>query len=223
MQHAGCVGPRPGLQYRVSLDVAPQFCGHFGGGMTQQAIESAAYDVAIAAYSNGNPQAARDIAQEALHDDPGNRDLLALLLRSAEALGDDEVAQKASETLRRLPLDLPTFGLLLDRALETGQIGQARTLVSEVEAEGRIDRPSAARAKARIALAIGDLEAATAILVMAIEETPSHAGLRRLMTEVLLARGSAGHARDVLAHLGQPPTEYDLDGNKVPPGLRDTA
>jgi len=191
--------------------------------MTQQAIESAAYDVAIAAYSNGNPQAARDIAQEALHDDPDNRDMLALLLRSAEALGDGEVAQKASETLRSLPLDAPTFDLLFDRALATGQIGQARTLVSEAEAEGRIDRPSAARAKARIALATGDLEAATAILVMAIEDAPSHAGLRRLMTEVLLARGSAGHARDVLAHLGQPPTLYDLDGNKVPPGSRDTA
>jgi uncharacterized protein HemY len=110
-----------------------------------------------------------------------------------------------------------------DAALAQGNLHAARRLLYEAEMETDLPRWWLSLGKARIARADGDLEAATAILVMAMEAAPQAQALRRFMTEILLAKGSAGHARDVLAHLGQPPTEYDLDGTPVPAGTRDRA
>ena len=61
-------------------------------------------------------------------------------------------------------------------------------------------------ARARIAIYLGDLAAARAILVRGIERTPEVSALRMLMTEVLIADGSAATARAVVSHLGQPAT-----------------
>jgi len=110
-----------------------------------------------------------------------------------------------------------------DAALAQGNLNAARRLIHDAEMDTDLPRWWFSLAKARIAQTDGDLEAATAILVMAIEAEPHAQALRRSMTEVLLAKGSAGHARDVLAHLGQPPTEYALDGTPVPAGTRDRA
>ena len=63
------------------------------------------------------------------------------------------------------------------------------------------------RARAQLAIASGDLQAATAILVAAIEEDPQNTTLRAQLTEALLAGGNAGHARDVLARIGMRPAD----------------
>jgi len=101
--------------------------------------------------------------------------------------------------------------LAVDAALAQRDFRLARTQVAEAETNAGLPPWVARLAKARIAQADGDLEAATAILVLAIEAAPGVAALRRLMTEVLLAKGRAGHARDVLHHLGRAPSNPPRD------------
>lgn len=191
--------------------------------MTKEATKTAASDAALYAWVQHAPAMARDIAISALQSDPNDRNLLTVLLQSADAMADAAAAETALAGLARLPHDADTFDLLLYRHLDAGGIAAARTLLAQAEADGGIDPAQSAATRARIALASDDLDAATAILVMAIEAHPNHGALRRLMTETLLAKGSAGHARDVLAHLGQPPTRYDKTGKRLPEGTRDSA
>lgn len=112
-----------------------------------------------------------------------------------------------------LPLALPEGGreTALDRlvatALDLGQVQQARRLVAEAEAQGDLSSGAAALFKARIAIAQGDLCAAQAILVAAIEAHPDQVAPRRALAEVMLAKGTAADARSVLAHLGAKPHE----------------
>jgi hypothetical protein len=93
----------------------------------------------------------------------------------------------------------------------------ARLAVSGGERAARDDVAAAVRAgtcpswaleaaRARIAIHLDDLAAARAILVRGIERTPEVSALRMLMTEVLIADGSAATARAVVSHLGQPAT-----------------
>lgn len=95
------------------------------------------------------------------------------------------------------------LGLVVDAALEMGQVQQARLALAE--GEGRIPPQTAALLRARIARAQGDLAAARAILVAAIEAMPDDPVPRRVLAEVMVATGTAADARAVLAHLGARP------------------
>ncbi len=101
------------------------------------------------------------------------------------------------------------FEARLHAALDHGDIRAARQLVAETEAEttpGAVAPSTIAAAKAHIAVADGDMPAARAILVVAIEAAPEVSYLRTLLTEVMLASGRATDVRPVLTHLGRAPS-----------------
>jgi hypothetical protein len=110
------------------------------------------------------------------------------------------VAQQvaAAQGGRADPVDL-----VIEDALGLGQIGTARGVLALVAP--LITAPHGAQIKARIALGEEDFAAAKAILVMAIEQSPDHPGLRALLAEVMVAAGSAAEVRAVLTHIAKPP------------------
>lgn len=146
--------------------------------------------------------------------------IAAQLLRGDVATALAGARQVADPTGRHDAVDL-----LVDVALEHGRGQLARSVLAEVEAT--IPASHAAQLKARIAVADGDLHAAKAILVMAIEADPDAAPLRTLLAEVMVAGGTAADARAVLAVLGQAPVnpphpdaEHDADASRGMAGKR---
>lgn len=106
--------------------------------------------------------------------------------------------QLASQTGRHDGIDM-----LLDLALEHGRGQLARTVLAEAEA--MLSAVQIAQIKARIVMTEGDLQAAKAILVMAIEAHPDSVSLRALLAETMVAGGTAADARAVLSNLGLAP------------------
>lgn len=94
------------------------------------------------------------------------------------------------------------FALLVEAALDLGRVQLARTALSEAEIKGRLTPQEAALTRARIAQSQGDMAAAKAILVTAIEAMPDQPAPRRALAEVMIATGTAADARAVLRHLG---------------------
>lgn len=135
--------------------------------------------------------------------DPG---VVPALSRAHLDLGRDDLPS-ALEMAQRLSLAQGGWpdpaDMLVEDALAQAHPSAARAVLALVEPQ--IPAPQAAAIKARIALAEDDFAAAKAILVMAIERGPDHPGLRALLTEVMVAAGTAAEARAVLAHIGQPP------------------
>lgn len=154
----------------------------------------------------GHAEAARDTARAGLHAKPDAPGLLLVLLEASRTLRDIGAADEAAERLAALPLTETSLDALMNHAIGSHQIGEARRLLAQAEATPDLSAWVVVRAKARVAQADGDLPAATAILVSGIEASPDATPLRALLTEILMAGGSAGHARDVLARLGLPPT-----------------
>jgi hypothetical protein len=131
--------------------------------------------------------------------------LLQLLLRAQIIEGDLTGAADSAARLARMPEQPDAMELLVDVALDTGAVQIARTAISEAEAGGAIQPSRAAYHKARIALETGDLLAARAILVLALDAAPGNAALRTLLAEAMVAAGTAADARAVLGHIGRPP------------------
>lgn len=122
----------------------------------------------------------------------------AQLLRGEIDVALAAARQLAGQTGRQDGVDL-----LVEIALEQGRAQVARSVLAQTEAT--IPPAQAAQIKARIAVSEGDLEAAKAILVMAIETVGDAAPLRTLLAEVMVAAGTASDARAVLATLGLAP------------------
>ena len=141
----------------------------------------------------------------ALADAPDHPSLLRLMLRALITEGQIDAATETAERMSRLPGQSDPLDLFTEAALETGSIKAARTVLSEAEAEGTLPPARSALLKARIALATGDLLAAQAILVLAIDTCPDNAALRALLAEVMVAAGTAADARVVLGHMGRAP------------------
>jgi len=133
-------------------------------------------------------------------------DLIRAVARGHLIRGEISAARQAAEKLAGLQPDRadPT-DLLIEIALTEGRADLARTLLAESGAMGTVSPAQSAVASARIAQAEGDLPAAVAILVLAAEDHPDNTTLRTLLAEVMVAAGTAGEARAVLAHLGRPP------------------
>jgi uncharacterized protein HemY len=133
--------------------------------------------------------------------------------RMTDALvaGDHATAMRTAEDLAARPGQTPAIVLLIDAALAAGAIGAARTALSEAESRAELPAWHLACLKARIAIHTGDLMAARAILVMALEQNPDHAALRALLTEAMVASGLASDARAVLGHVGKPPANPATD------------
>ena len=131
--------------------------------------------------------------------------LLQLTLRAQVADGDLAAAMETAARLSRMPDQPDALDLVLDAALDTGEFQTARTALSEAGAGGTIPSWRAAYHKARIAFQTGDLLAARAILVLALDATPGNAPLRALLVEAMVAAGTASDARAVLGHIGSPP------------------
>lgn len=115
--------------------------------------------------------------------------------------------------------DISAFETALRAALAADCLCSARKVVADAEAvlvsqdrgshaetiAATPSRAELAGAKAKIAMAVGDISAAHAILVTAIETHPDVAALKTLMAEVMLATGRATDIRSVLHHLGREP------------------
>jgi Flp pilus assembly protein TadD len=183
--------------------------------MTRHAIVTDIESEAAALLATGQTAAAHDMLLQAVQTAPDDAELWLLLLRTARILGDATAAANAAERLLDLPLTEPRLEALVGHALSQGRIGIARTLIARAETLQDLPASAVARAKALAAHADGDLPAATAILVSAIEAAPHVPALRLLLTEVLMAGGSAGHTRDVLARLGLPPVNPAAPGTEL--------
>jgi thioredoxin-like negative regulator of GroEL len=107
---------------------------------------------------------------------------------------------------------LEAWGVLLDLALEQGRVDRARAILAEAEVEGAVPASIGAQIRARIALAAGDLEAAQAILVAAVEAEPAAGLSRTLLAEVMVAAGRASDVRAVLSVLGTSAGETPATG-----------
>ena len=133
--------------------------------------------------------------------------------------GDIAAALAAAKDLpaaRPDPVDM-----LVDLALADDNAQLARHVLAETEAT--IPEAQAARIKARIAVSEGELAAAKAILVVAIERHPGQVALRTLLTEVMVAAGTAADARAVLTHIGRPPVNPPAPGTpEAEPDITDT-
>lgn len=162
----------------------------------------------------GQPRAARDMIKHALPEAPATPDLVLVLLQSANALRDVATADEAADLLRTLPLSEATLDAMMVHALSIPNVARARALLSEAETTPTLAQWSVFRARARVARAEKDLDAAKAILVNGIERWPDATALRPLLTEVLMESGSASDARDVLSRLGLPPINPPMDGEE---------
>lgn len=146
--------------------------------------------------------------------------LFQALLRAQLAEGDIPGAMDCAARMARLPDQPDAMELVVDAALDTGAVQIARTAVSEAEAAGAIQPSRAACLKARIALETGDLLAARAILVLALDAAPGNAALRTLLTEAMVAAGTAADARAVLGHIGRPPVNPHPEEARATTGLK---
>jgi len=137
--------------------------------------------------------------------------MIHLLLRAHLMRGALEEARAAADLLEQLEGQVGSLGLLIEAALDLGRVQLARVALAEAEGRGRVAPGEAALIRARIAAESGDLPAARAILISAIEATPDLIAPRRALAEVMVAMGTAADARAVLAHLGgateRPPAE----------------
>ncbi|MBY6199771.1 hypothetical protein KUV65_00215 [Maritalea mobilis] len=161
--------------------------------------------LAVAALRKGNPGVARQAAETGLSHSPGDKSLLRLLLLAQMSMEDRDAAQDTEARLATDTLDDDTFDVLLAAALSANRVSDARDLIARADREGNVSAPLRAMGRSRIAMHLGDVEAAKAILVSAIEAHPEATALRAMMTETLMASGGAAYARDVLGRLGQPP------------------
>jgi thioredoxin-like negative regulator of GroEL len=116
-----------------------------------------------------------------------------------------DALRAARHLAKALPTQPDPVDLLIDISLEQGRAQLARQVLAAAEEEVGVPVAQAVHIKARIALSEGDFLGAKAVLVAAIEKAPDHPALRTLLTEVMVASGTAGDARAVLAHIGQPP------------------
>jgi thioredoxin-like negative regulator of GroEL len=132
----------------------------------------------------------------------------------------------AMRAARHLSTALPTHpdpvDLLIDIALEQGRAQLARQVLAAAEDEVGVSDVQAVHIKARIALSEGDFLAAKAVLVAAIERAPEQTPLRTLLTEVMVAAGTASDARAVLSHIGQPPVNPAQPGEATPDTAAET-
>jgi len=101
----------------------------------------------------------------------------------------------------------PPIAARIDAALAQGQHPLARQILAEGEAAATIPNSDAMMMRARIAQAQGDLIAARAILIHAVETHPDHSPARRALAEVMVAMGAAADVRAVLTHLAHSPGE----------------
>lgn len=131
------------------------------------------------------------------------QDAHRLLIRAQMLRGDFAAALAAARHIAEMSGPAEPHELLLEIALEHGSIGLARTVLADAEA--KVTPVQAAMIRARIAIFERDFAAAKAILVSAIEAEPDAAPLRLLLTEAMVAAGTAADARAVLSMLGQPP------------------
>lgn len=167
------------------------------------------------------PASRDDTASARLPDTP---DAHRLLLRAQMLRGDFAAALEAARHLAEQDGVSEPVELLLDIALEHGSIRLARTVLAETEAE--ITALQSAMLRARIAVSERDFPAAKAILVTAIEAEPDAPPLRTLLTEVMVAAGTAADARAVLSMLGLPPVNPptpgadDAEDDVAEPGMR---
>lgn len=128
--------------------------------------------------------------------------LLRLALRADLMRGATEQARASADLLARLEGQASGLGVLIEAALALGRVQAARVALAQAEGTGELSLGEAAMLRARIAQALGDLDAARAILVAAIEAAPDQIAPRRALAEVMVAMGTAADARAVLAHLG---------------------
>jgi len=125
----------------------------------------------------------------------------------------------ALDAARHLPDMRPdAVDTLVDIALDVARVDLARGVLATTEAT--IPAAQAAHIKARIAVHEGELATAKAILVVAIERHPDEVVLRRLLTEVMVAAGTAADARAVLTHIGQPPVNPPAPGSQAAPAAQ---
>jgi Tfp pilus assembly protein PilF len=147
------------------------------------------------------------LSRAALATDPEDAASLRALLMAQLGLRDLVEAQDTADRLAATGWTAATLDAVIS----------ARLAVEDGVAAARDDVAAAVRAKTcpswaleiartRIAIHLGDFSAARAILVRGIEREPDVPALRALITEVLIADGSAAQARTVVRHLGQPAT-----------------
>ncbi|MFW5881136.1 MAG: hypothetical protein ACOCTP_01280, partial [Roseicyclus sp.] len=140
-----------------------------------------------------------EVSDEAAH-------LRALLLAQLNSRALAE-AQETADRLAGTGWTATTLDAVIPARLAVaGGVARARDDVAAAVRAGSCPPWSLEIARARIAIHTGDYPAARAILVRGIEREPDVSALRALMTEVLIADGSASQARAVVSHLGQPPT-----------------
>lgn len=144
-----------------------------------------------------------DEQHDAPQGQPQTAAVLQLVMRAHLARGALEHARAAADLCAPHAGRPSGLALLVEVALDMGHVQLARLAL----AQGAAETPPGEEAlmRARIAQAQGDLVAARAILVAAIEAEPGHAAARRALAEVMVATGTAADARTVLAHLGAPP------------------
>ncbi|WP_284262169.1 tetratricopeptide repeat protein [Roseicyclus amphidinii] len=142
-------------------------------------------------------------------------------LRAQVAEGDPGGTADSGAAPAPTPDHPEALDLIVEAALAAGAIQAARAAVAEAEAEGRLPPWRVACHKARIALATGDLLAARAILVLALDAAPGNAALRALLAEAMVAAGHAADARAVLGHIGSPPVNPPPEAAR-PPGTTGT-
>jgi hypothetical protein len=158
-----------------------------------------------AVLSEGDLRLAAQLSRRGLDQSPDDPGLLRLLLLTQLALRDMETAQETADRLSQAALTVASLEALISARLAAERVACARDLVARAIVEG-LEPAAVEAARARIALHLGDMPAARAILVRGIERTPGATGLKALMAEVLMAGGSAAHARDIIGRLGLPPT-----------------
>lgn len=139
-------------------------------------------------------------AQDVQHATVESRAVLKVVMRAHLARGALGRAKHAADLLAAHDGQANGLALLIDMVLAMGDAQLARRALAENAAQILPDEDALIRA--RIAQAQGDLEAARAILVTAIEAMPDLAILRRALAEVMVATGTAADVRAVLAHLG---------------------
>jgi Tfp pilus assembly protein PilF len=146
---------------------------------------------------------------------PDTPAMVQVLLRAHLLRGALAEATACAELLSAL-VGGQTSGLtlLVEAALDLGRVQMARTALSEAEISGRLAPHEAALTRSRIAQVQGDMAAAKAILLAAIDAMPDQPALRRALAEVMIASGTAADARAVLNHL-------DSGAEEVTPGRPD--
>ena len=133
--------------------------------------------------------------------------MLQVVMRAHLLRGALDNARAAADLLAQLAGQPKGLFVLFEAALDLDQVQLARTILSEAEGKGRVTAHETALMRARIAQTQGDMAAAKAILVSAIEATPDEVAPRRALAEVMVAIGTAADTRTVLNHLGGATTQ----------------